>query len=95
MLKAEPALWSSFGKASEEAGRWQMQESRVSKSTCNEVFVFKGQEAAFVTTAVDPRRVGSPFPGLCPLPTRLQWHGSKEPPCFRATVLSEGLCSCP
>lgn len=81
MLKAEAAL-SSFGKAGTEVGRRWIQESRVSKNTCNEVFVFKGREAVFVTTAVGARRACSTFPGLCSLPTRLQWHGSKEPPCF-------------
>lgn len=81
MLKAEAAL-SSFGKVGTEVSRRQVQESRVSKSTHNEVFVFKEQEAVFITTAVGPGRACSPFPGLCPRPTRLQWHGSKKPPCF-------------
>lgn len=79
MLKAVAVL-SLFGQTGTEVSRRQIQESRVSKSTCNEIFVFKWQEAVFIATAVGPRRVCSPFPGHCHLPTRLQWHGSNEPP---------------
>lgn len=53
ILKAETVL-SSFDKAGAEVNRRRVQESRVSKSTHNEVFVFKGQEAVFITTAVVP-----------------------------------------
>lgn len=81
ILKAETVL-SSFGNAGAEVNRRRVQESRVSKSTRNKVFVFKGQEAVFITTAVVPGGACSPFPGLCPLPIRLQWHSSKEPPFF-------------
>lgn len=51
MLKAETVL-SSFGDAGAEVNRGRIQESRVSESTRNKVFVFKGQEAEFIATAV-------------------------------------------
>lgn len=63
ILKAETVL-SSFGKAGAEVDRRRVQESRVSKSTRNKVFVFKGQEAVFINTAMVPGGPAPPFQGF-------------------------------